>query len=58
VEVVVDKFVEKFVQAENLSRFRNLLHRVTDEGQRKQIEILIAEEVAKGAASKSKPPGE
>jgi len=54
----VDKFVEKFVQAENLSRFRNLLHRVTDEGQRKQIEILIAEEVAKGAASKSKPPGE
>jgi hypothetical protein len=49
--------VEKFVREQNLSRFRDLLHRVTDEGQRKQIEYLIAQEEAKDPALKSKPLG-
>jgi hypothetical protein len=44
--------VEKFVREQNLSRFRDLLPKVTDEGQRKQIEKLMAEEEAK-----SKPLG-
>jgi hypothetical protein len=39
--------MEQFVREENLSRFQDLLLRVTDEGQRQQIKRLIAEEVAK-----------
>jgi hypothetical protein len=44
--------MEKFVREQNLLRFRELLHRVTDERQRQQIIRLIAEEKAKGL-----PPG-
>jgi hypothetical protein len=39
--------MEKFIRDQNLSRFRELLLSVTDEGQRKQILRLIAEEEAK-----------
>ena len=39
--------MEKFVHDENLKRFRNLLDKVTNEEQRKQILHLLAEEEAR-----------
>jgi hypothetical protein len=39
--------MEPFVREANLSRFRDLPLRVTDEGQRQQIKRLIVEEVVK-----------
>jgi hypothetical protein len=50
--------MERFVQQQNLLRFRDLLFRVTDEAQRQQIKSLIAEELAKDPAPKLGPPGE
>ena len=50
--------MEKFVQQQNLRRFRDLLFRVTDEAQRAQIKCLIAEELAKDPVLKLRPPGE
>jgi hypothetical protein len=44
--------MEKFVREQNLLRFRDLLLRVTDQGQREQINRLIAEEEAKGRPAK------
>ncbi len=39
--------MERFVQRQNVSRFKNLLLRVTDDVQRQQIQELLAEEEAK-----------
>jgi hypothetical protein len=44
--------MEKFVREQNLLRFRDLLLRVTDQGQRQQIVRLIAEEEAKACPPK------
>jgi hypothetical protein len=46
--------MEKFVHDQNLARYRELLTRVTDPEQRRQIEHLMAEEEAKDAL----PPAE
>jgi hypothetical protein len=50
--------MEKFVREQNLLRFRDLLLRVTDQGQREQIDRLIVEEEAKGCPPKLEPPVE
>jgi len=39
--------MEKFVHQENLRRYQELLLKVTDENQRKQIQHMIAQEKAK-----------
>ena len=39
--------MEEFVHRKNLERYRELLTRVTDEKQRRQIEHLLNEEVVK-----------
>ena len=39
--------MERFIHRENLERFRRLLQLATDEGQRRQLKKLIAEEEAK-----------
>ena len=44
--------MEKYVHQQNVKRFRDLLGRVTDQGQRNQIERLLAEEEAKEAPLK------
>ena len=44
--------MERFVQEQNLRRFRELLPRVTDEAQRKQILYLIAREKIKSLPPK------
>ena len=48
--------MEKFVREQNLQRFRDLLLRVTDQGQRQQINRLIAEEEAKDRPFRLEPP--
>jgi hypothetical protein len=48
--------MEKFVREQNLLRFRDLLFRVTDQGQRQQINRLIVEEEAKARPPKLAPP--
>ncbi len=50
--------MEKFVREQNLVRFRDLLLRVTDEGQRQQINRLIVEEEAKARSPKLGLPAE
>jgi hypothetical protein len=50
--------MEKYVREQNLLRFRDLLLRVTEQGQRQQIIRLIAEEEAKGRPSKLALPTE
>lgn len=49
--------MEKFVHEKNLKRYRDLLGSVTDEGQRFQINRLIAEEETK-AFPLLEPPAE
>jgi hypothetical protein len=41
--------MEKVVQTHNLERYRHLLTRVTDEGQRDHIKHLMAKEEAKAS---------
>lgn len=47
--------MDGFLRRQNLSRYRELLLRVTDPEQRKQIEHLIAEEEAKDPPPKLAP---
>lgn len=48
--------MERFLHLQNLAHFKELLLRVTDERQRKQIEDLIAEEEAKAPSPKLDAP--
>lgn len=48
--------MERFPHTQNLSRYRDLLLRVTDPEQRKQIQYLLAEEQAKELLPRLTPP--
>ena len=48
--------MERFLHTQNLQRFRDLLLRVTDPEQRKQIHYLLAEEEAKELLPRLTPP--
>jgi len=48
--------MENFVHKQNIERYRRLLAQVTDEAERRWIEKLLAEEIAKDHIPK--PPGQ
>ncbi len=50
--------MEKFVREQNISRFRDLLLRVIDQGQLQQINRLLAEELAKVGPPRLVPPAD
>lgn len=50
--------MERFINQQNLTRYRELLMRVTDPEQRRQIALLVAEEEARYAPPRLAPVAE